>query len=172
MVLFTDWKPNAGLHWSFLPELFNGGLTAYLLLVLMLASAAVSTNVWKNALAGLRKRVFNLDALLLLAAVFTAVDTFPAAHSARVPLCAVVQLMLCFSLWGKYHEAMAKITSMRVMREVERPIGIVEVQDLMKGHRGILRAEGNIEQFMKRFERRRSSSGRWRSTRRRRRSWR
>lgn len=142
----------AGLGWRFLPELFNGGLTAYLLLVLMLASILVSTNVWKDALAGLRERKFRLDALLLLAALLTALDVFPAAHAARVPFCAVVQLLLCFSLWGKYNSYIAKITSMRVLREVQKPIGIVEVQDVMKGHRGILRAAGNIEQFMKRFE--------------------
>ena len=143
----------AGLGWHFLPELFNGGLTAYLLMILMLVSCFLASNVWQNALQGLQQWSFPLDALLLLAGLFTALDTFPAAHAGRVPMCAVVQVLLCFSLWGKYNEYMAKITSMRVLREVREPIGIVEVQDLMKGHRGILRSGGDIPQFMKRFER-------------------
>ena len=142
----------SGLQWSFLPALFGGGFTAYLLLALMGIGILISTNVWRGAFQSLLQREFDLDALLLLGALFTALDTFVAAYYNRTPLCIVVNVLLCFSLWGKYDEAVAKITGTRVLRTVRAPIGIVEVQDLMKGHRGIARAEGSVEEFMKHFD--------------------
>ena len=142
----------SGLGWSFLPGLFNGGVMAYVLLILLVIQILVSTDVWRNALRGLLELRFRLDALLLVGASFSVIDAFFAAYDSRTPLCAVGGALLCFSLWGKYDEAVAKINGMQLLRSARSPIGIVEVQDLMKGHRGIARSEGDLHRFMKHFD--------------------
>ena len=141
----------AALGWHFLPEALTARVLAYTLLVLMLLSAALCLDLFADALRALGRMRLELNGLLLLAAAAVAVDTFFAAAGGRVPFCAAVQFLLIFALWGKYARCMSMMTATRTLRGMVDPVGIVEVQDVTRGRRGLSRAQGSVEQFMSKF---------------------
>ena len=141
----------AALGWHFLPEALTARVLAYTLLVLMLLSAALCLDLFADALRALGRMRLELNGLLLLAAAAVAVDTFFAAAEGRVPFCAAVQFLLIFALWGKYARCMSMMTATRTLRGMDDPVGIVEVQDVTRGRRGLSRAQGSVEQFMSKF---------------------
>ena len=142
----------ASLGWNFLPQALGSSVIAYALLALMLVTAALAYDVFKDAARKLKKLQFTPALLVALTAVAAAIDAVQAASADRVPLCTAVCVLIVFLLWDKYDGIMGILTTLRVVRDAKAPIGIVEVQDIMKGSVGLTRAEGSVDDFMAKYE--------------------
>ncbi|MBR4193898.1 MAG: hypothetical protein IKQ54_06180 [Oscillospiraceae bacterium] len=137
-------------HWSFLPEIFSGGTTVYILLALLIAMVLVNRKLyfrqWRNE-HGLRPEL-----LIGVATLFTALDCFPAASALRPPFTVVVGALLLIALWGRYDRGLGLITTVKVLRAEQLSAGVSEVQDITKGSRGLIRTEPDVDQFMSKLE--------------------
>ena len=140
------------LHWHFLPEIFSGGFTAYLLLALLLGMVITDRALYTQAARELLQGRFSLDTLILFATVFTALDTVGAARALRAPFGVVIGALLMLSLWGKYQQGMALAVTTKVLKEKDISTGVVEVKDITKGRCGITRTKPDIDAFMEKLE--------------------
>ena len=138
--------------WSFLPTLFSGGATSYILLLLLIAMAITGREVYSDFFRSLADGSFTLGGLILLATLFAGLDTFDAAQNGRVPFAAVVGVLLLVALWGKYTGGMGYLTTLKVLRDQEAKVGITEVQDITQGRRGLTRSDPDVERFMAKLE--------------------
>ena len=136
--------------WTFLPEIFSGGATVYVLLALLGLMVLVNRRLyfrqWRDEF-GLRPEL-----LLLIATFFTAIDCFSAARSLRPPFTVVVGALLMIDLWGRYDRGLGLITTVKVLRAQQLSAGVSEVQDITKGSRGLTRTEPDVERFMEKLE--------------------
>ena len=137
-------------RWTFLPEIFSGGTTVYLLLALLGLMVLVNRKLyfreWRGA-QGLRPEL-----LIGAATIFTALDCFPAARTLRPPFTVVVGALLLVALWGRYDRGLALLTTVKVLRNEKLSAGVGEVQDITKGSRGLIRTEPNVDRFMEKLE--------------------
>ena len=140
------------LGWKFLPEIFSGGFSAYLQLVLLIAMVITNHSLYAEAVRGLGKGKFSLDTLIVFATFFTAMDTFGAAKALRAPFGVVICALLMLSLWGKYQQGMAMAVTTKVLKEKDISTGVVEVQDITKGRCGITRTKPDIDAFMEKLD--------------------
>ena len=137
-------------RWTFLPEIFSGGTTVYILLALL--GLMVLTNrrlyfvEWRDE-TGLRPGL-----LLGLATVFTALDCISAAKTLRPPFTVVIGALLLVELWGRYDRGLGLITTVKVLREEKLSAGVSEVQDITKGSRGLIRTQPDVVRFMEKLE--------------------
>lgn len=138
------------LHWSFLPEIFSGGTTAYIQFALLFMM--VLTN---------RKPLFRKQArsggsraalLLGLAALFTAADCFRAAVELRSPFTVVFGTLTMFFLWGEYSRGLAMTTTIKVLRADKLAAGVSEVPQIGKDGRGLVRTRPDTDRFMEKLE--------------------
>lgn len=140
------------LRWKFLPEIFSGGFTAYLLLLLLIAMVITNHSLYADAVRAMLKGRFSLDTLIVFATVFTALDTFGAARSLRAPFGVVIGALLMLSLWGKYQHGMGMAVTAKVLKEKDISTGVVEVQDITKGRCGITRTKPDVDAFMEKLD--------------------
>ena len=140
------------LRWRFLPEIFSGGTTTYVLLALLFAMLMTNSRLFLDAIRGAAARKPGPDLLILLAALCTALDTYHAAEQLRPQFTVVIGLLLLVSLWGKYDSGLALLTTVKVLREPELTVGVSEVQDITKGSRGLTRTDADVDRFMEKLE--------------------
>ncbi len=140
------------LQWKFLPEIFSGGTSTYVLLALLIAMVLTNLSLYADAVKSLKGKKHSPNLLILLATIFTALDTFQAAKDLRPQFTAVVGLLLLISLWGQYDLGMALITTVKVLRDGDVSVGVSDVPDITKGSRGLTRTEPDVEQFMEKLE--------------------
>ena len=140
------------LDWKFLPEIFSGGTSVYVLLLLLAAMVLTNLKLYADAVRSLFRKPHSPDLLLTVATVFTALDAAQAAQSVRPPFVVVIGLLLLLSLWGKYDHSMALLATVRLLREKDGAVGVAEVQDVAGGGRGLTRTAPDVPQFMQKLE--------------------
>ena len=140
------------LDWKFLPEIFSGGTSVYVLLLLLAAMVLTNLKLYADAVRSLFRKPHSPDLLLTVATIFTALDAAQAAQSVRPPFVVVIGLLLLLSLWGKYDHSMALLATVRLLREKEGAVGVAEVQDVAGGGRGLTRTAPDVPQFMQKLE--------------------
>ena len=137
-------------RWTFLPAVFSGGTTVYVLLALLGVMVLINRRLyfreWRGP-NGLRPEL-----LIGAATLFTALDCFPAAKELRPPFTVVVGALLMVALWGRYDRGLALLTTVKVLRAEKLSAGVSEVQDITKGSRGLVRAKPDVERFMEKLE--------------------
>ncbi len=138
--------------WTFLPQEGNLAFTAYVLLALLLITAALAYDVFKDAVQKLKKTQFTAASLVAFALIVIVADTVQAAATDRVPFCTLASIPVVFLLWDKYDGIMGILTTLRTVCDIKEPKGIVEVPDVMKGRVGLSRAEGSVDDFMAKYE--------------------
>ena len=137
-------------RWSFLPEIFSGGTTVYVLLGLLALLVLVNRKLYFRDWRG--EKGLRPELLLGLATLFTALDAFPAAQELRPPFTVVVGALLIITLWGRYDRGLALITTVKVLRAEQLSAGVSEVQDITKGSRGLIRTKPDVDRFMEKLE--------------------
>ena len=140
------------LQWSFLPLAVSHRIASYILLALLLLTAALAYDVFSEALHQLKDLQFSVPVLVLAALLAVALDSVAAAGSDRIPFCTAAGLLIVLLLWDKYDGVTGILTTLRVLRDAKTQTGIVEVHDLMKGRVGLSRADGSVSDFMNRYE--------------------
>ena len=136
--------------WTFLPQIFSGGTTVYVLLALLVCMVLVNRRLYFRQWRG--KHGLRLELLIGIATLFTALDCISAATALRPPFPVVVGMLLMIYLWGSYDRGLGMTTSVKILREETLSAGVSEVQDEAVGSRGLIRTKPDVEQFMQKLE--------------------
>ena len=114
----------------------------------MLVSALLGCYQLMEGAAALLRRRFSLNTLLLFTFVLCCVDGVLCLRQLRVPCCAAFSLQVTMSLWNTYQKRNTKLGQLDTMRKATRLDSIGAVEDYHEGGKGLLRGEGQVEDFM------------------------
>ena len=117
------------------------------LLGLML-SALLGSYQLMEGFGDLIKRQFSLNTLLMFSLVACVADGILCLYEVRVPCCAPFSLNMTMSLWCAYHNRTTELKQMDTMRKAIRLDSVALEEDFYNGTPGILRHEGQVEDFM------------------------
>lgn len=122
----------------------------------MLVSAVLGSYQLMEGVADLFRKRFTLNTMLVFTFVACCVDGVFCLRQLRVPCCAAFSLQVTMSLWSGYQRRVTEMGQMDTMRKAIRLDGIVGVKDYHDGCYGLLRREGQVEDFMDHYS---ASSG-------------
>ena len=114
----------------------------------MLMSALLGCYQMLEGLADLFKGRFTLDTMLVFTFIACCVDSVLCLQELRIPCCAAFSLQVTMSLWGAYHRRSTEMAMMDTLRKATNLTGIKSVADYHDGCVGLLREEGQVEDFM------------------------
>ena len=114
----------------------------------MLVAALLGSFQLINGGASLLKGRFTSDTMLLFTFIACCVDSVVCLMQLRVPYCAAFSLEVMMSLWAEYQRRNTEMGQMDTMRKAIRLDSVVKCDDFYDGRPGLLRAEGQVEDFM------------------------
>lgn len=117
----------------------------------MLVSALLGCHLMMDAVGELFKGKFSLNTLLIVSFAACCVDAVFCLKELRVPCCAAFSLEMTMALLARYHRRSTEMSQMDTMRKAVRLHSIVKVDDFYEGKDGILRSEGEVEDFMETY---------------------
>ena len=95
---------------------------------------------------------FTLNTLLAVTFVACCLDAVYCLQEQRVPICAAFALEVAMSLWASYHHRTTEIGQMDTLRKATRLDGLFRVDDFYEDKPGIIRDQGQLEDFMDHYE--------------------
>ena len=114
----------------------------------MLLSGLLGSHLMIDSIADLLKGRFSVNTLLTLTFAACLVDGVFCLKDLRVPCCAAFSLEMTFSLMARHQKRSTEMSQMDTMRKAVRLNGIIKVEDYLDGKPGLLRTEGQVEDFM------------------------
>ena len=114
----------------------------------LLLSATFGSYQLMDGIGDLFKRRFSLNTLLVFSFLACLVDGVLCLQEKRVPCCGAFSLNMTMSLWSAYHARNTEMGQMDTMRKANRLNSLVQAPDFYEGRAGILRGEGQVEDFM------------------------
>ena len=129
-------------------------LVAFLQLFGLLVAALLGVYQLMDGVADIFRKRFSLNTLLVLSFFACIADGVFCLKAQRIPCCAAFSLQMTMSLWCAYHERSTEQGQMDTMRKATRLDSLVAVPDYYEGQTGILRGEGQVEDFMEHYQER------------------
>ncbi len=126
-------------------------LMVFIQFIAMLISAFLGSNQLIDGVVDLTKKRFTLNTLLVITFVVCCVDGTLCLHQVRVPCCAAFSLEMTMALWNAYHRKAIEMSQMDTLRKATRLDGVAACPDYLDGKKGFLRTEGEVEDFMDRY---------------------
>ena len=126
-------------------------LMVFIQFIAMLISAFLGSNQLIDGVVDLTKKKFTLNTLLVVTFIACCVDGIICLKQVRVPCCAAFSLEMTMSLWGAYQRKALEMSQMDTMRKATRLDGVAACPDYLEGKKGLLRREGQVEDFMDRY---------------------
>lgn len=123
-------------------------LMIFLQFFAMMFSALLGSYQLLEGILDLANRRFSLNTLLLVTFVACCVDGAFGLKELRIPCCAAFSLEMLMSLWSTYHRRVTEMGQMDTLRKAVRLDGIVRTSEFLDGKDGLLRCEGEVEDFM------------------------
>lgn len=114
----------------------------------MLISALLGCYNIMEGVADLFKLRFSLNSMLFFTFLACCADGVLCLMSLRVPCCAAFSLEVTLALWNRYHNRSIEMGQMDTLRKASRLDSVVKVPEYYAGKPGILRGEGQPEDFM------------------------
>ena len=114
----------------------------------LLLSALFGSYQLMEGFGDLIKRRFSLNTLLVFSLVACVADGILCLYEVRVPCCAPFSLSMTMSLWCAYQNRYTELKQMDTMRKAIRLDSVVIEEDCYNGLPGIIRGEGQVEDFM------------------------
>lgn len=114
----------------------------------LLLSALLGSYQLMEGFGDLVKRRFSLNTLLVFSLVACIADGILCLYEVRVPCCAPFSLSMTMSLWCAYQNRYTELKQMDTMRKAIRLDSVVLEENFYNGMPGILRCEGQVEDFM------------------------
>lgn len=114
----------------------------------MLISALLGSFQLMEGVADLFKGRFSLNTMLIFTFGVCLADGIFCLQEQRVPCCAAFSLQVFMSLWGEYHRRSTEMGQMDTMRKAVRLHSIVRCKPYFEKYDGLLRSEGEVEDFM------------------------
>jgi len=117
------------------------------LLAMLICALLGCYQLLEGAIDLLHKR-FSLNTLLVFTFIFCCVDGALCLQQLRVPCCAAFGLQVTMSLWNAYQKRNTKLGQLDTMRKASRLDSMTVVENFYDETKGILRGEGQVEDFM------------------------
>lgn len=118
----------------------------------LLVSALLGSFQLIEGFADLSKKKFTLNTLLAITFFVCCADGILCLHQIRVPCCAAFSLEVTMSLWSTYQRRIKEMSQMDTMRKATRLDGVAACSDYLDGKKGLLRTEGQVEDFMDHYD--------------------
>lgn len=118
----------------------------------MLLSALLGCYQMMEGVADLLKKRFTLNTMLLFTFAACCADGVLGLMEQRLPCCAAFSLHVTMSLWGAYHRRQTEMAQMDTMRKATHLDSIVRISEYHDGCSGLLRSEGQVEDFMDNYD--------------------
>ena len=118
----------------------------------MMVSALMGSHLMVDSLTDLLKGRFSVNTLLTLTFVACMVDGILCLAEERVPCCAAFSLEMTMALLARLHRRNTEIAQMDTLRKATRLDGIIKVEKYFEGKDGLLRTEGQVEDFMEVYQ--------------------
>lgn len=91
---------------------------------------------------------FSLNSMLFFTFLACCADAVFCLRELRVPCCCAFSLEVTLALWNRYQNRSVEMGQMDTLRKASRLDSVVKVPDYYEGKPGILRGEGQVEDFM------------------------
>lgn len=114
----------------------------------MLLSALLGSYQLLSGLTSMLRGRFTLNSLLVFSFLACCADGVFGLMQQRVSCCAAFSLQVAMSLWSAYHKRSTEMDMMDTMRKASRLDGIMRVENFCEGYDGLIRSEGEVEDFM------------------------
>lgn len=95
---------------------------------------------------------FSLNTILMFTFIACCVDGAFCLQEQRVPCCTAFSLQVAMALWSAYHRRSTEMGQMDTLRKASFLHGIVKEPDYYEGCHGLLRTEGNLDDFMQNYD--------------------
>lgn len=122
----------------------------------MLTAAVLGCYQLMGGIGDLFRGRFGMNTLLAFSFFACCADSVFCFREERVPCCAAFSLQVAMSLWGAYHQRITEMGQMDTLRKASRIYGIYTARDYYEGRDGLLRGEGDVDDFIQNY---RSPSG-------------
>ena len=114
----------------------------------MLVSALLGSHQMTDGIAELGKGRFTINTLVGFTFLVCCVDAVFCFAEQRIPCCAAFSLEMTMALWARYEQRSTEMSQMDTMRKATHLNSLVKTADFYEGKPGILRGEGQVEDFM------------------------
>ena len=114
----------------------------------LLVSALLGSFQLIEGFGDLGKKRFTLNTMLAITFLVCCVDGILCLQQVRVPCCAAFSLEVTMSLWSAYQRRSTELSQTDTMRKAIRLDGVAACPDYWEGKKGLLRTEGQVEDFM------------------------
>lgn len=118
----------------------------------MLISALLGSFQLIDGVTDLLRKRFSLNTLLVFTFLACTVDGIICLNQLRIPCCAAFSLAMTMSLWSTYQRRNTELGQLDTMRKATHLDSIRPVEDYFCGTKGLLRNEGNVEDFMDAYQ--------------------
>lgn len=118
----------------------------------MLVSALLGSYQLMDGVIDLTKKRFTLNTLLVFTFIACCADGVFCLQQVRIPCCAAFSLQMTMSLLSAYHRRVIELGQMDTMRKATRLDSLAAAPDYYEGRTGILRGEGEVEDFMDNYQ--------------------
>lgn len=95
---------------------------------------------------------FTLNTLLAVTFAACCCDAVYCLQEERVPICAAFALEVVMSLWASHNRRSVRLGQMDTLRKATRLDGLFRVEDFYGGKPGIIRDQGQVEDFMDHYD--------------------
>ena len=117
----------------------------------MLLSALLGSHQMTEGLAELAKGRFTINTMVGITFLVCCVDALFCFSELRMPCCAAFSLEMTMALWARYEQRSTEMGQMDTMRKATRLNSLVKVTDYYEGKPGLLKGEGQVEDFMNNY---------------------
>lgn len=118
----------------------------------LLISALLGSFQMIEGVADLFHKRFSPNTLLVLTFLICCVDGVFCLQQLRIPCCGAFSLQVLMSLWGTYHRRVTEMGQMDTLRKAIRLDGLAVCPDYYQGKKGLVRQEGQVEDFMEHYD--------------------
>lgn len=118
----------------------------------MLVSALLGSYQMIEGATDLFKKRFTLNTLMVFTFIACCADGILCLQQLRIPCCAAFSLEVTMSLWSEYQRRNVEMGQMDTMRKATHLDSIHVAADYHEGTKGLLRGEGQVEDFMDHYK--------------------
>ena len=118
----------------------------------MLLSAFFGCSQIVDGMADLFKGRFTINTMLFFTFIACCVDGVFCLSELRIPCCAAFSLEITMALWARYQRHSTEMAQMDTLRKAVRLTALVKTAVYYDGKAGILRREGEVEDFMDHYD--------------------
>ena len=118
----------------------------------MLLSAFFGCSQIVDGIADLFKGRFTINTMLFFTLLACCVDGAFCLSELRIPCCAAFSLEITMALWARYQRHSTEMAQMDTLRKAVRLTALAKNAVYYDGKPGLLRREGEVEDFMEHYE--------------------